>query len=159
VLIEINVNTYEKVSIYNNSKAIHVEKQKYLLEVVIPGMMKTSEVKTTTIDAEGQNLGRLAARIALMLRGKDEPTFAPNRAPRHKVIVVNTDKLAILPQKMDRIYFRHSQYPGGIKQETLAELMRRDSRKVMRAAVYGMLPKNKLRDRQIAKLALHKGQK
>ena len=108
------------------------------------------------MDGEGQNLGRLAARVALMLRGKDEPSFAPNRLSGRRVVIFNTDKLALLPQKMSHVYYRHTQYPGGIKSETLEELMKKDSRKVVRAAVYGMLPKNKLRDRQIANLTLHK---
>lgn len=120
-------------------------------------MSKNTSQKRTVIDAEGQNLGRLAARVALMLRGKDEPSFAPNQIPRTRVIIFNTDKLTILPQKMGKIYYRHSQYPGGIKKETLEEVMKKDSRKVVRGAIYGMLPKNKLRDRQIANLTLHKG--
>ncbi len=109
------------------------------------------------IDATNKILGRLAVEIANLLRGKNKPNFVPYLDVGDKVIVINTDKIKVTGRKMkQKIYYRHSGYPGGIKATRLEEAMEKDSRQVIRKAVYGMLPKNKLRDKIIKKLKLYK---
>lgn len=112
------------------------------------------------IDATNKILGRLAVEIANLLRGKNKPNFVPYLDVGDKVVVINTDKIKVTGQKMkQKIYYRHSGYPGGIKATKLAEAIEKDSRQVVRRAVYGMLPKNKLRDKIIKKLKLYKKEK
>lgn len=113
-----------------------------------------------TIDAKNKILGRLAVEVANLLRGKSKPSFAPYLSKGDKVTVINTDKIKVSGQKLkSKIYWRHSGYPGGIKQITLERAMEKDSREVLRRAVYGMLPRNKLRNRIIKNLKLYKGEK
>ena len=110
-----------------------------------------------TIDATNKILGRLATEIAILLRGKNDPSFAPNRLSGNTVVVTNADKISVTGGKeRKKIYYRHSGYPGGLKEESLARLMSRDSRLVVRRAVLGMLPKNKLRNVMIRNLVLYK---
>jgi len=112
-----------------------------------------------TVDAENRILGRLAVEIANLLRGKGKPDFVPYLVKGDEVIVKNTDKIKVTGQKMEKkIYYRHSGYPGGIKEIKLEDALKKDSREIIRKAVYGMLPKNKLRDRIIIKLKLYKGE-
>ncbi len=112
-----------------------------------------------TIDATNKTLGRLAVEVANLLRGKGKASFVPYLDMGDNVVITNTDKIGVTGKKLkQKIYYRHSGYPGGIKGEVLEDLLKRDSRKVIRAAVYGMLPKNKLRDRIIKKLELYKGE-
>lgn len=112
------------------------------------------------IDATDKVLGRLASEVAILLRGKNEPQFDPSRPSGHSVSIYNTDKLRVTGRKMtQKLYRRHSGYHGGLKEEKLRDLMERDSREVLRKAVMGMLPKNKLRAKFIKNLALHKGEK
>jgi large subunit ribosomal protein L13 len=113
-----------------------------------------------TIDATNKILGRLATEVAILLRGKNKPNFAPHLDIGDEVTVINTDKIKVTGQKMkQKIYYRHSGYPGGLKVRRLEEMMEKDSREVVRKAVYGMLPKNKLRDKIIKRLKLYKGEK
>jgi len=110
-----------------------------------------------TIDATNKILGRLAVEVANLLRGKNKPNFVPYLVQGDDVVVVNTDKIKVTGRKMkQKIYYQHSGYPGGIKETKLEEAMKKDSRQVIRKAVYGMLPKNKLRDKVIKKLKLYK---
>ena len=104
--------------------------------------------KKIEFDATGQSIGRLAVRVTNALRGKDAPQFELNRVPVTKDIVFNTNK----------IYFTHSGYPGGLREQSMELLFKRDSREVIRRAVFGMLPKNKLRDKFIANLKLYKSE-
>ena len=115
--------------------------------------------KEYKFDADGEILGRLATKVAVALRGKDGADFSPNNPDlSRKVTVFNTDKLKFTGNKLEnKIYFKYSGYPGGISQRTLKEQMVKDSRAVLREAVYGMLPKNRLRDKFIKNLKLHKG--
>ena len=114
-------------------------------------------MKKHNIDATNKILGRLAVETANLLRGKGKVGFVPYLDMGDNVVITNTDKIQVTGQKLkQKIYYRHSGYPGGIKGEALEDLLKRDSRKVIRAAVYGMLPKNKLRDRMIKKLKLYK---
>jgi large subunit ribosomal protein L13 len=110
------------------------------------------------VDAEGKTLGRLATQIADVLRGKDKPTYTPHVDTGDFVVVVNAEKIAVTGKKLDeKRYYRHSGYPGGLKSRTLREQLERRPTEVIRKAVKGMLPKNKLADRQITKLKVYAG--
>lgn len=110
------------------------------------------------IDATDEILGRLAVHIALRLRGKDAADFNPGGAPHVRVTVTHTDRIRVTGKKADqKLYRRHSGYPGGLKEESYARLFARDSRAVLRHAVSGMLPKNRLRARMMKNLILYKG--
>ncbi|MFH1551480.1 MAG: 50S ribosomal protein L13 [bacterium] len=110
-----------------------------------------------TIDAKNKILGRLAVEVANLLRGKNKTNFVPYLDVGDEVIVINTDKIRVTGQKLkQKTYYHHSSYPGGIKEIKLGELLKKDSREVIQKAVYGMLPKNKLRDKMIKKLKLFK---
>ena len=109
--------------------------------------------KTHTIDATGKVLGRLAAEISILLRGKQRPDFAPNKDMGDIVIVKNVAKLKVTGKKMDqKKYFRHSGYLGSLKETPLKTLFKKDPVQVLKKAVFGMLPKNKLRAKQIKRL-------
>lgn len=111
------------------------------------------ERKTHLIDATDKVLGRLASRIAILLRGKHKPDFAPYRDQGDFVKVKNVDKIKLTGRKMaQKKYYRHSGYPGGLKTTSLEELFSRDPAEVLRRAVFGMLPKNRLRKKQIKRL-------
>ena len=113
-----------------------------------------------TIDAANKILGRLATQVAVLLRGKGKPDFTPYLDGGDRVVVVNTDKIKVTGRKLkQKIYYHHSGYPGGIRARRLEEVLAKDSREVIRKAVYGMMPKNKLRDRMIKRLELYKGEK
>jgi len=127
--------------------------------------MKTYVAKPSTIertwlivDAKDQRLGRLATRIADNLRGKTKPTYTPNIDTGDFVVVVNAARIAVTGRKMDnKIYYRHTGYPGGLKQRTLAEMMTKKPEEVLRLAVKGMLPKNRLGRAQLRKLKIYAG--
>ena len=115
--------------------------------------------KKIEFDATGQSIGRLAVRVTNALRGKDAPQFELNRVPVTKVVVFNTDKLSVSQKRLEnKIYFTHSGYSGGLREQSMELLFKRDSREVIRRAVFGMLPKNKLRDKFIANLKLYKSE-
>src|SRR3954469_2062078 len=110
------------------------------------------------IDAEGIVLGKLATEIAHLLRGKHKPIWAPNIDAGDHVIVVNASKLDIsLRKSEDKLYYRHSGYPGGIKSENLGHLMQRNPERVIRLAVRGMLPKTRLGRAQLKHLKVSAG--
>jgi large subunit ribosomal protein L13 len=110
------------------------------------------------VDADGKTLGRLATQIADTLRGKNKAQYTPHVDTGDFVVVVNAEKIAVTGQKLDqKIYYRHSGYPGGIKQRTLREQLDRRPTEVLRVAVKGMLPKNKLAARQLVKLKIYAG--
>src|SRR5215207_10807902 len=105
------------------------------------------------VDAEGQTLGRLATRIADTLRGKRKPEYTPHVDTGDFVVVVNAEKIGVTGKKReDKIYYRHSGYPGGLRERTLGEELERRPTEVLRKAVKGMLPRNRLARRQITKL-------
>lgn len=111
------------------------------------------------IDAADKIVGRLATEIACLLQGKNDPRFDPARAGGNRVTVHNTDRIRITGRKKtQKLYRRHTGYPGGLKEETAERLMRRDSRLVLRRAVNGMLPKNRLRASMMRNLILMKQQ-
>jgi large subunit ribosomal protein L13 len=110
------------------------------------------------VDAEGQTLGRLATRIADTLRGKGKPQYTPHVDSGDFVIVVNADKIRVTGNKLDqKRYYRHSGYPGGLRSRTLREQLDRRPTEVLRSAVKGMLPKNRLARQQINKLKIYAG--
>ena len=110
------------------------------------------------VDAEGQTLGRLATRIADTLRGKNKPVYTPHVDTGDFVIVVNAEKIHVTGNKLDqKMYYRHSGYPGGLKSRTLREQLDRRPTEVLRAAVKGMLPKNRLARQQLTKLKIYAG--
>ena len=110
------------------------------------------------IDAEGIVLGRLASEIAPLLRGKHKPTFAPNVDGGDHVIVVNASKIDIsLRKSEDKLYYRHSGYPGGIRSESLGQLLGRNPERVIKLAVRGMLPKTRLGRAQLKNLRVYSG--
>ncbi|MBX5474241.1 MAG: 50S ribosomal protein L13 [Thermoleophilia bacterium] len=110
------------------------------------------------VDADGQTLGRLATRIADTLRGKRKPQYTPHVDTGDFVVVVNADKIAVTGRKLDqKRYYRHSGYPGGLRSRTLREQLERRPTEVLRAAVKGMLPKNRLARRQLTKLKIYAG--
>jgi len=110
------------------------------------------------IDASDKVLGRLATQIAVLLRGKSKPGFANNKDIGDFVTVKNTNKMKVTDKKFEnKIYYRHSLYLGGLKQQTMKEIYaKKGSKEVLRKAVMGMLPKNKLRSRQIKRLKFEK---
>jgi len=110
------------------------------------------------LDAQGQILGRLASRVAMLLRGKDKPVFAPHMDVGEFVVIINAEKVAVTGRKLRRKeYYHHSQYPGGIKSVTLEKLLREKPERVLEKAVRGMLPKNKLGDALFGKLKVYAG--
>lgn len=110
------------------------------------------------VDAEGQNLGRLAVAVANLLRGKTKPNFSPSVDCGDYVVVINTDKITVTGNKLiDKKYYNYSGFPGGMRELSLEEVMAKDSTKVIRSAVKGMLPKNRLADEIIGKLKLYPG--
>jgi large subunit ribosomal protein L13 len=121
---------------------------------------KPADIERTwhLIDAEGAVLGRLATEIATLLRGKHKPIFAPHIDTGDHVVVVNAAKIAVGQRKLhDKTYFRHSQYPGGLRAESLEHLLARNPERVVRLAVKRMLPKGPLGRKQLKKLRVHAG--
>ena len=110
------------------------------------------------VDAEGKTLGRLATRIADTLRGKNKPQYTPHVDTGDFVVVVNAEKIAVTGKKLDdKIYYRHSGYPGGLRSRTLREQLERRPTEVLRKAVKGMLPRNRLASAQLRKLKIYAG--
>ena len=119
---------------------------------------ETVERKWYVVDAEGQTLGRLAAKVAAVLRGKHKPTFTPNVDTGDFVIVINTDKVVLTGKKLEDKYYRyHTGYIGGLKEVPYKKLMAEKSDLAVYEAVKGMLPKNSLGRAMIKKLRVYKG--
>ncbi|HEY8454308.1 MAG TPA: 50S ribosomal protein L13 [Actinopolymorphaceae bacterium] len=121
---------------------------------------KTGEVPREwyVIDATDVVLGRLASQTANLLRGKHKPTFAPHIDTGDFVVIVNADKVALSGNKReDKIVYRHSGYPGGLKATPFGRLLEKNPRKAIERAVWGMLPKNRLSRKQIKKLKVYAG--
>ena len=111
----------------------------------------TAKKEWIVIDAENQVVGRLAAKVAKLLRGKYKPSYTPHVDCGDNVIIINAEKIVLTGKKMtDKIYRRHTQYPGGQRTTTPAELMKRFPERILKHAIVGMLPKNHL-GRAVAK--------
>ncbi len=116
------------------------------------------ERKWYVVDAEGQTLGRLASEIAKVLRGKNKPQYTPHVDVGDFVVVVSADRLVVTGKKAEqKVYRRHSGYPGGLKTTSYERMMERRPEEVLRKAVYGMMPKNRLARRQMRKLKIYAG--
>jgi large subunit ribosomal protein L13 len=110
------------------------------------------------VDAEGKTLGRLATQIADTLRGKGKPQYTPHVDTGDFVVVVNAEKIQVTGKKLDdKMVYRHSGYPGGLKVRPLREELERRPTEVLRKAVKGMLPKNRLARKQLLKLKIYAG--
>lgn len=125
-------------------------------------MQKASEVTRDwyVIDASGRTLGRLATQIATLLRGKHKPTYSPYLDGGDFVVVVNAEKVVITGRKADqKMYYRHSGYPGGFKAIPYRRMMEKHPDRILRFAVKGMLPKTRLGRQQMTKLKIYAGPK
>jgi len=134
-----------------------VRKRKAVVRTFSP---KIADIKRDwyVIDADGLVLGRLASEVARLLRGKHKPIFAPHMDTGDFVIVVNSDKVVMTAGKAsEKVAYRHSGYPGGLKRTSYTELMSTSSDEVIRRAVKGMLPKGPLGRSQLRKLKVYKG--
>lgn len=110
------------------------------------------------VDANGQTLGRLASKIAAVILGKHKPNFTPGVDTGDFVIVINAERIAVTGKKMeDKVYYSHSGYPGGLKSITLRQQLVKFPDRVIRAAVWGMLPHNKVGREMIKKLKIYAG--
>ena len=118
----------------------------------------TIERKWYVVDATGYTLGRLASEVAKVLRGKNKPIFTPHMDCGDYVIVVNAEKIKVTGKKLDqKIYYNHSDYVGGMRETTLAEMMAKKPEKVIELAVKGMLPKGPMGRDMIKKLHVYAG--
>ncbi|MEG9298712.1 50S ribosomal protein L13 [Mangrovibacillus sp. Mu-81] len=123
-------------------------------------MAKANEIdrKWYVVDAEGKTLGRLASEIASVLRGKHKPTFTPHVDTGDHVIILNASKIELTGKKLtDKIYYRHSNHPGGLKQRTALEMRTNYSEKMLELTIKGMLPKGSLGRQMIKKLHVYSG--
>ncbi|MEA2167602.1 MAG: large subunit ribosomal protein [Solirubrobacteraceae bacterium] len=110
------------------------------------------------VDANGQTLGRLSTQLADLLRGKRKPTYTPHCDVGDFVVVINAEKISVTGNKREeKLYYRHSGYPGGLKSRTLNEMLDKKPEEVIRLAVKGMLPRNRLARKQITKLKIYAG--
>ena len=128
--------------------------------------MKTSSLTTKDIvqkwyliDCSGKKLGRLSVQIANILRGKNKPEYTPNSDVGDFVVLINAERIEISGNKSkDKIYFKHTGYPGNLKEINFQDLLNKDPEKVLRNAVKGMLPKNRLNRKIINKLNVYSGE-
>lgn len=112
----------------------------------------------SVVDADGATLGRLSTRVASVLRGKHKPMFTPHLDVGDPVVIINAEKIKVTGNKLlDKNYVRHSGYPGGFKTETLERLLARRPEEVIRRAVKGMLPRNRLGAQMLRKLHVYAG--
>ena len=118
----------------------------------------TSDKQWVLVDAEGQTLGRLASKVAILLRGKHKPNFTPHVDCGDNVIVINSEKINLTGNKWnDKSYIRHTGYPGGQRVRNAEEMMKRQPHKVLEKAIKGMLPKNKLGNQLFRNLYVYVG--
>ena len=127
-------------------------------------MKTTTPTKSTlnpswhVIDAKGKILGRLASEAATLLIGKHKATYTPNINVGDKVVVLNSDQFVVTGDKINsKVYIHHTGFPGRIKEESLKDMTKRNPEKVIRNAISGMLPKNKLRKERMSNLYVYKG--
>jgi large subunit ribosomal protein L13 len=116
------------------------------------------ERKWHLIDADGQTLGRLATEIARLLRGKNKPQYTPHVDTGDFVVVVNAEKVVVTGKKAEqKVYYRHTGYPGGLKETSYEVMLERKPAEVLRRAVRGMMPKTRLGRQQLKKLKIYTG--
>jgi large subunit ribosomal protein L13 len=124
--------------------------------------MKTEEALAQRqwhlVDAQGKVLGRMASEIAKLLRGKHKPIFTPNLDTGDFVVVVNARSVKLTGKKLEKkVYYRHTEYPGGIREKTAAKMLAEKPEELVRLAVKGMLPKNRLSRKLVSKLKVYAG--
>lgn len=111
------------------------------------------------IDAKGQRLGKVAVKAATILMGKHQPTYVPHLDNGHRLIIINAAELSVEERKLNnKMYYHHTGYPGGIRSKTMAELYDARPEEVVRKAIKGMLPKNRLGSAALGKLYIYAGQ-
>jgi large subunit ribosomal protein L13 len=123
-------------------------------------VVKNNEIarRWFVVDADGKTLGRLASEIAKVLRGKHKPIYSPHLDVGDYVVVVNAERIAVTGRKMDqKMYYRHTGYPGGLRETNLSDLLARHPTSAIKFAVRGMLPKNRLGRKMIRKLKVYAG--
>jgi large subunit ribosomal protein L13 len=119
---------------------------------------ETRNREWVVVDAEGQTLGRLATQIADALRGKNKPEYTPHIDTGDFVVVINAEKITVTGNKLtEKIYYRHTGYPGGLRSRTLEEQLERRPEEVIRGAVKGMIPRTRLGRAQLRKLKVYAG--
>lgn len=128
------------------------------MKTFIPKENDIQRKRWLVVDATGQRLGRLATRVAILLRGKHKPIFTPHLDTGDFVIVINADKLVLTGDKLEqKQYFRHSTYPGGGKFTPVKKVMEQNPEIVVRKAIWGMIPHNALGRQVITKLKIYRG--
>jgi large subunit ribosomal protein L13 len=121
---------------------------------------ETRNREWVVVDAEGQTLGRLATQIADALRGKNKPEYTPHIDTGDFVVVINAEKITVTGNKLtEKVYYRHTGYPGGLRSRTLEEQLDRRPEEVIRGAVKGMIPRTRLGRAQLRKLKVYAGAK
>jgi large subunit ribosomal protein L13 len=119
---------------------------------------KDRPLRWYVVDAEGQNLGRLASRLARVLLGKDRPEYTPGFDAGNHIVVVNAERVTVTGKKLDeKLYQRHSGYPGGFRQVTLRTMLAKTPDRVLRAAVWGMIPHNRFGRALMGNLKIYAG--
>ena len=132
-----------------------------MVSAVKPHRTRAGDLKPEwhLIDAEGRTLGRLSTEIAVLLQGKHKPIYVPHLNTGDYVIVVNVEKIHVTGKKTEqKIYYRHSGYHGGLKEQTLADVLAKTPDRVLRHSVKGMLPKNAMGRHMLARLKLYAGE-
>lgn len=125
------------------------------MKTLMPKQLENDARKWYIVDAKGQTLGRLAAHIATLLKGKNKVSFAPHLDNGDYVIVLNSEKISVTGNKLSqKMYYRHSGFLGGLKTTSLEKLLNKKPTEVLQKAVSGMLPKNKLRQNMMLRLKL-----
>lgn len=129
------------------------------MKTYLPTQEEIDKKKWFIVDAKGKTLGRIASRVAMILRGKHKPIYTPHLDCGDFVIVINAGNVAVTGKKLtDKIYHRHSGYPGGLKAESLEELLERRPEEVLTRAVEGMLPEGRLGRKMLKKLKVYAGE-
>jgi len=129
------------------------------MKTYLPTQEEIDKKKWFIVDAKGKTLGRIASRVAMVLRGKHKPIYTPHLDCGDFVIVINAGNVAVTGKKLtDKIYHRHSGYPGGLKAESLEELLERRPEEVLTRAVEGMLPEGRLGRKMLKKLKVYAGE-
>ena len=143
-----------------SQKAEKRTRVKVIVKKQILNQMTKENPEYIVFDAKGKILGRLAVEIARVLSGKNQVDYTPNIGGHNWAIVINSDKVRLSGNKAkQKVYWKHSGYPGGIKSITFADLVEKDSTKVIELAVKGMLPKNKLSQQALKRLRIFKDEK
>ena len=127
-----------------------------------PYQTRASELNPAwhVIDAEGKTLGRLSSEIAVLLQGKHKPIYVPYLNTGDYVIVINAEKIRVTGKKLEqKMYYRHSGYHGGLKEETLTQVLKKKPTRVLQHSIKGMLPKNAMGRRMLSRLKLYVGDK